>query len=44
MNRIKSDAHHTTKELERQLLALQEEQKKEEGNKLESKRDRQQIE
>ena len=37
MNRLKSDAYHTTKELERQLLALQEEQKKEEGNQLEYK-------
>ena len=43
MNRVKSDAYHVTKKLERQLLALQEEQKKEEENKLEYERNKKQL-
>ena len=43
MNRVKSVAYHATKDLERQLLALQEEQKKEEENKLEYERNKKQL-
>ena len=44
INRVKSDAYHVTKKLEKQLLDLQEEQKKEEGNKLEYERNKKQLE
>ena len=43
INRVKSDAYYATKELEKQLLVLQEEQKKEEENKLEYERNKKQL-